>query len=664
MRMSLRPLAIAALFCLAAPQSGAQAAAGWRDLNHNGRPDPYENPTLPDAARVADLLSRMTIEEKVGTMLHGSLPAQGAKGGGGWGTAYDRDALRRLVARGVTSFITRLSTDPAQFAAENNAAQEIAAAGRLGIPLTISTDPRHHFQEIVGAASAAGGFSQWPEPLGFAALADEKRVERFGAIAAREYRAVGIHMALSPQADLYSEPRWPRGTATFGDDPALVSRLVGAYVRGFQGGRHGVSRTGVATIVKHWVGYGAEPDGFDAHNFYGQAVTLDDKALAQHVAAFDGAFAAGVTGVMPTYAILTGVTYRGKPLPPVGAGFNPVVLRDMLRRDKGYSGLILSDWAITNDCRERCQMPNEAVPQDRDAIGMPWGVEGLTKEERFVRGVKAGIDQFGGTDDPAPLLAAVRTGKVSVKQVDDAVRRILLLKFRLGLFDHAFVNAPAAARIVGSPAFRQAGERAQEEAQVLLKNRSHILPLGPSSRRVWLYGVDRAAAAAAGFVVVDRIEQADVAIVRLQAPFERLHPYNFFGSVQHEGRLDFRPDDPGMAAFERASITVPTVVAVDLDRPAILTALEEKAAAVIGLFGASDLALLRVVSGAAMPKGRLPIELPSSMASVIAQSAARPNDSRSPLFPRGASLSATWLVSPKAAESERYVAKPTTKSRD
>lgn len=635
----MRILAAAALFCLALPQPDAHAAGrtGGRDLNHNGRLDPYENPALPDAARVADLLARMTIDEKVGTMLHGTLPAQGVQGGGGWGAAYDRNALRRLVARGVTSFITRLSTDPARFAAENNAAQRIAAQGRLGIPLTISTDPRHHFQEILGAASAAGGFSQWPEPLGLAALDDEKRVEQFGKIAAQEYRAVGIHMALSPQADLYSEPRWPRGTGTFGDDPTRVSRLVGAYVRGFQGG-HGLTRTGVATIVKHWVGYGAEPEGFDAHNFYGRTVRLDDRTLAQHVAAFNGAFDAGVAGVMPTYAILTGVTYKGKALPPLGAGFNRVILRDMLRRDKAYRGLILSDWAITNDCPESCRVPSEAAPQGRQAIGMPWGVEGLSKEERFAQGVAAGIDQFGGADDPMPLLMALRDGKVPVRAVDAAVRRILLLKFRLGLFDHPLVDTAAAARIVGSAAFRQAGEKAQEDAQVLLENRNRTLPLASSVRQVWLYGVDRSVAAAAGFVVVDRLDQAQAAIVRVQAPFERLHPYNFFGALQHEGRLDFRAEDPGVIAFTQASARVPTVLAVDLDRPAILTGLRDKASAVLGLFGASDSALMRVISGAGIPKGRLPVEMPASMAAVRAQNPARPADSEEPFYCSGRTI--------------------------
>jgi len=221
---------------------------------------------------------------------------------------------------------------------------------------------------------------------------------------------------------------------------------------------------------------------------------------------------------------------------------------------------------------------------------------------------------------------------VPVRAVDEAVRRILLLKFRLGLFDHPFVDTAAAARIVGSAAFRQAGEKAQEDAQVLLENRNRTLPLAPSVRQVWLYGVDRRAAAAAGFVVVDRIDRAQAAIVRVQAPFERLHSYIFFGAPQHEGRLDFRADDPGVIAVTQASARVPTVLAVDLDRPSSLTGLRDKASAVLGLFGASDIALMRVISGAAIPKGRLPVEMPAWMAAVRAQNPVRPPDSEGPLY--------------------------------
>lgn len=183
----------------------------------------------------------------------------------------------------MTSFITRLAVAPDQMARENNAAQRIAADSRLGIPLTISTDPRNHSQAVFGASTRGGGFSLWPETLGLAAIGDLSLVRRFGEIARREYRATGIHMALSPQADLATEPRWPRTAATFGLDPKLLSRLVAAYVTSFQGSDADLARNGVATVVKHWVGYGAQPEGFDGHNYYGRIARLDEASFAQHV---------------------------------------------------------------------------------------------------------------------------------------------------------------------------------------------------------------------------------------------------------------------------------------------------------------------------------------------------------------------------------------------
>ncbi|MGP7795567.1 glycoside hydrolase family 3 N-terminal domain-containing protein [Sphingomonas sp. CLY1604] len=288
------------------------------------------------------------------------------------------------------------------------------------MPLTISTDPRNHFQAVLGASTRGSGFTLWPEPLGFAALGNPGVVRRIGDVARREYRAVGIHMALSPQADLASEPRWPRGTATFGSDPAKVSALVVAYVQGFQHGTAGVSKDRVATVVKHWVGYGAEPRGFDAHNHYGRTVRLDNASFAQHVAAFDGAFAAGVagvagvSGVMPTYPIIAGVTLGGRPLEQVGAGFNRQLLTGLLRGRKKFAGLIMSNWGTTNDCPIACSTPTRERPQTPAAIAMSWGVEAMDRVDRFVKAVDAGMDQFGGVDDPAPLIAAAEAGKVSV----------------------------------------------------------------------------------------------------------------------------------------------------------------------------------------------------------------------------------------------------------
>jgi len=610
----------------------AYAKAPFRDLNHNGKRDVYEDSRRAVDKRVDDLMRRMTLEEKVALMLHGTLQAEGGRGIGA-GKAYDKASAQELLARGVNSFITRLGPDPRTFAQENNAIQALAEATRLGIPATISTDPRNHFAVTAGASSETGGFSQWPETLGMAAIGDEALVERFGKLVAAEYRAVGIQMALSPQADLFTEPRWPRGVATFGADPATVSRLAGAYVRGFQGSAGGLVKSGVATVVKHWVGYGAEPEGFDGHNYYGRTAKLDNESFAQHVAAFDGALAAKSAGVMPTYVIAQGVTIDGKPVPQVGAGFSKPMIEGLLRGTKKFGGIVISDWSITNTCREQCKAPTAEKPQGF-AIAMPWGVEDLAEEDRYAMGANAGIDQFGGVDNPAPLLAAVKAGKVPLARVDEAARRVLRLKFDLGLFDNPYVDVDSARSTVGSRATQAEADTAQRAAQVLLENKGGLLPL-PADKKVWLSGVSAEAAKAAGLMVVDSPEQADVAIVRVATPSEMLHPHHFFGSRQHEGRLDFRADDEATKAVMTAAAKVPTVVAVDLDRPAVLTLLKDKATALFGLFGASDAVLLDLVTGKAKSKGRLPFELPSSAKAVEEQHPGRPDDSANPLYKRG-----------------------------
>ncbi|MDR7154311.1 beta-glucosidase [Sphingobium xenophagum] len=618
---------------------GAAAAppSGWRDLNHNGRLDPYEDKRVSVDRRVEDLLARMTLAEKAGLMLHGTLPTPGSPIGFG-GVVYDQAATTRLMRdRRISSFITRLVVPPAQLAAQNNAIQKLAEAGRLGIPATISTDPRHHFQATLGASTTGGDFSLWPDMLGFAALNDPVVMRRFGDIARAEYRAVGIHMALSPQADLATEPRWARFSATFGSDPDTVSRLAGAYVEGFQQGTKGVTAQGVATVVKHWVGYGAQPGGFDGHNFYGRHAALTDASFAHHVRAFDGALAARSAGVMPTYVIVQGPKVAGQPIEPVGGGFNKQLLSGLLRGDKGFTGLIVSDWSITRDCPKDCVAPDAANPQSPASIGMPWGMEQADTTTRFAKGIEAGIDQFGGTDDAAPILDAVAKGLVSVQRIDESARRILRLKFEQGLFDNPYVDEQAAAQIVGNVQAQRQADVVQRASQVLLRNDRATLPVAPG-QRIWLHGVDPAAASAAGFVVVDDPAKAQVALVRTATPFETLHPHHFFGSRQHEGRLDFRADDKDVQAIARASAHVPTIIAVEMDRPAILTAIESMASALIVTFGASDAAVLDVVAGHAKAQGRLPFSLPRSMADVEAQRPDLSDDGPTPAYPRGAGI--------------------------
>jgi beta-glucosidase len=612
----------------------------FKDLDRNGKLDPYEDWRLTPAARAQDLVGRMTLEEKAGMMMHGTARSGGPLAVAGVGTGYDTAATGKLIRDvGVNSFITRLRGSPGQLAAENNALQAIAEATRLGIPLTISTDPRNHFQFVVGASVQPGGFSQWPETLGLAALRDASLVRHFADIARQEYRAVGIQETLSPQADIATEPRWSRINGTFGEDPDVAREMVKAYVEGFQHGTSGLDSAGVLTVVKHWVGYGAQKNGLDSHNSYGKYANFVGGDLATHIKPFLGAFEAHVAGVMPTYSILEGATINGRPVEQVGAGFNHDLLTNLLRNRYGFQGIILTDWAVTNDCLELCQ--NGSPPGERPtfaSVGMPWGVEGLSKIDRFANAVNAGVDQFGGTEEAQYLVQAVRAGRISESRINESVARIAIQKFRQGLFENPYVDPARAASVVGNARFQSDATAAQSHSLVLLENNKNILPLVARGKRVFLHGIDSATAARYGFDVVSDLSKADLAIVRTTAPYQTLHPNYVFGAMQHEGDLGFRNGDKEFEEIKRITAAVPTIVTIYLDRPAILTGIKDRAAALIGNFGVSDAALLDALTGAAAPRGRLPFELPSSMAEVEAQASARPHDTAHPLYPIGFGL--------------------------
>ncbi|WP_429931443.1 glycoside hydrolase family 3 protein [Agrobacterium vitis] len=615
----------------------------FKDLNRNGRLDVYEDWRRSPAERASDLVSQMTLIEKAGLMMHGTAPAlaSGSEGGQGRGSGYDLERIKPLINDAkVATYITRLSLPPEQLATENNKLQEIAEASRLGIPLTISTDPRNHFQYVLGASAQSGGFSKWPESLGFGALDDAKLTRRFGDVARQEYLAVGIQQALSPQIDLATEPRWPRSTGTFGEDPQISRRMAEAYVAGFQNGTTGLKPGSVSAVAKHWVGYGAAPQGFDGHNSYGRHVVFKAKDFEKHVTPFKGAFAAKVAGIMPTYSIVDGVKLDGKPLELVAAGYSKQLLTDLLRKRYKFDGVVVSDWLITNDCKDEClngEKPGDTPIIRPDTFGMPWGVEDLSREDRFAKAVNAGIDQFGGVANSDILVKAVEDKKVSEIRIDQSAKRLLIQKFEQGLFENPYADPEKAKAIVGNADFVAEGEKAQARAMVVLQNKGKILPVKPG-RKVYLLNVDAAIAQKRGYQVVTKPEDADFALVRLMAPFERLHPNYFFGARHEEGDLSFKPGKPDYDAVTAIAAKTPIIATVFLSRPSILTNLKDQTKALIGNFGASDEALFNVIEGKQKARGKLPFELPSSMQAVEAQAPSTPHDSKKPLYKIGYSL--------------------------
>ena len=217
----------------------------FRDLNHNGRLDIYEDPRQPIAARVEDLLAQMTLEEKAGLLFingaavnaDASLEAQpGAPG-------FDMVAIDQIDGHKMNHFNLWAIPDVRTTARWHNNLQRYAEQTRLGIPVTVASDPRNHFSRNI-FAMAATDFSQWCETLGFAAIGDAELVKQFADIVRQEYLAVGIRVALYPQIDLATEPRWARINGTFGEDAQLTARLAKAYIEGFQGtalGPHSVA---------------------------------------------------------------------------------------------------------------------------------------------------------------------------------------------------------------------------------------------------------------------------------------------------------------------------------------------------------------------------------------------------------------------------------------
>lgn len=575
---------------------------------------PWLDADLPVDERVQLLLDAMTIEEKAGLFFHTMIAIGDLEEPN---PVFATPSAREFLETKRMTHFNLLGAAPTgrEIAAWQNALQRLAASTRLGIPVTLSTDPRHSFSENPGASILAGPFSQWPETLGLAATRDEALVERFADIARQEYTAVGLRVALHPQVDLATEPRWARQTATFGEDAELSGRLGAAYIRGFQGASFGPGS--VSTMTKHFPGGGPQKDGEDPHFPYGREQVYPGGEFELHLKPFEDALAAGTRQMMPYYGMPVGTEYE-----EVGFGFNKSVITGLLRERYGFDGVVCTDWGLISD--------SEIFGQPFPARA--WGVEHLTPRERMKKVLDAGADQFGGEANPELLLELVAEGEVTEARLDVSARRILREKFELGLFENPYVDEDAADDIVGRAEFRAAGEDAQRASITVLSN-DGALPFA-RGRKLYVEGIDAEVAASFG-EVVETPGEADLAIIRLHAPFEERE--TMFENFFHAGSLAF--SEQVVAHVREVAAAVPTVVDVLADRPPILTPIVEAAAAVTVNWGASGAALLDVLSGAFPAQGALPFDLPRSMAAVEASRPDVPFDTADPLFRFGHGLS-------------------------
>ncbi len=589
----------------------------FRDLNKNQQLDIYEDARVSIELRVNDVLSQMTIKEKVGLMFHPPFTVNP-----GIGMRIYEILIRgnqftesHIIKKNINHFNLYGNPDPVKLAKRINQLQNYAARSRLGIPLTISSDPIHEVERGGGIASfSVRGFSKWPSQLGLAATRDVELVKKFADIARQEYLAVGIRTALHPMADLATDPRWARNFGTFGSDSKLSTSLTLAYMDGFQG--ENINSQSVLTMVKHFPGGGPQENGLDAHLMSGENQVYPGKMFDYHLEPFIEAINNNLKVIMPYYGIAVDQSNEN-----IAIGFNRYLLNDLLRETLNYDGVICSDWGIIT--------------------GRHWGVTNLTIPERYIKAINAGIDQFGGEMHPEIVVQLVKENKINESRIDRSARRILKNKFELGLFDDPFVDIVSVDKRINTQLTQKLALDAQRKSVVMLKN-SNLLPLTEETK---IY-VDGMEFKDSDINKVNTIEEADVILMYLHTVFngnqepgtDRLFDRflsNLFPNT------DLRFNNQVIKRASEYSQVKPLILVVDLNRPAILSELNDLSDALIGTFGVNDEVIHEIINGKTNPSGKLPFELPSSMSEVEEQLEDVPDDTANPLYEYGYGLSFT-----------------------
>lgn len=592
----------------------------FRDLNKNGELDLYEDYRTETTNRVEDLLSKMTLEEKAGMLFHNFLTI--GPDGELAGALNPMNVLPVEVAlfeKKMNFFNLFDVPDVKSLARWHNEIQGLAERTRLGIPITISSDPRHTAMDqgaVIGFYT--DGFSHWPEPIGFGAINDSSLVYQFGKFAAQEYRAVGIHTALHPMLDVATDPRWARISGTFGEDAEVVKRLGSAYIRGFQG--DSLSPSSVSTMAKHFPGGGPQKEGWDPHFRSGKDQVYPGGRFSYHLEPFKAAIEAGTSQIMPYYGVPIGLEEYQE----VAFGFNEGIIDGLLRDSLNYEGIVCSDWGLINDV----DLFGFEIMEAKD-----FGVEDLEPRYKMLESLKAGVDQFGGEAFPEGILQLVEEGELSESRLDQSVRKLLKLKFDLGLFDNPYVDVERIDTKVSTEEADSLGYQAQLRSQVLLTNKdingSPVLPLA-NGTKIFIQNLNPDVASTFG-EVVETVEEADVAILNIGTPYEpglgKIAGMEFL----RQGRLHYTEEElqPIMEIIRQK----PTVITLYLERPAVIPELAESASAILANFGTSHKAIFDILFGNFNPEGTLPFEMPSSREAVRQQHEDVPFDSPDPLFP-------------------------------
>ena len=598
----------------------------FKDLNKNDELDPYEDWRLSPEKRAADLLGQMTIDEKLGFMIisqiNMSSGTPGADGRGGRGTVTselnEQDVVtnrnmftglaseesinvsgttKGILERNLRHFILRANA-PARIMAEwANNVQEVTERSRLGIPAIFASNPRNHVAVDNSMGLNVGGsyLTQWPGTLGLAAMDDPDLVLEFAKTAAEEWVACGIRKGYMYQLDLATEPRWSRIEGTFGEDADRVAIIARALVEGFQGPELGPGS--VALTMKHFPGGGAEMKGWDSHYSFGMNLVYPGDMFEYHVRPFKAAVDAGVSGIMPYYARPYQTKYE-----EVGSAYNYGLLTELLRNELGFKGLVNSDTGPINN--------------------MPWGVEDLTIQERYQKAVSAGTDLFSGGVDVKNLKATYDAGMITDEQVDRSVTRLLVEKFRMGLFENPYTDPDEAEAVANSPEHQALAAEAFRKSIVLMRNNASVLPLKAGTKVYFeRMGGSRDGSHTAvqpednnwDVTFVAKPEEADVVVLWLTPSGGG--GGGFLGGGGGAAPISNLLSDNGIDTeyVNTLSAAKPTVVLTNCSRPWVLSEIDgANAKTWLATFGTTLPAVLDVVTGKFNPSGKMPFGLPAS----------------------------------------------------
>ena len=601
------------------------------DLNGNGTLDKYEDWRLDAETRADDLVSQMTVREKIAQMQHPTfLPRSDGK--------IPSYLEKWCNAEGIGMLLIRELNSVEAAATTMNTIQEYAEGSRLGVPVLVSMDSVHGLSYVTGATVT-------PHNLALAATRDEELVTKLAEVARDEHIAIGVRMTLSPEADIASEPRWGRVMETFGEDPELVTQMVTAQVVAFQNGTEGLNTDSIVACMKHFPGAGPQMDGKDT-----SPIISSEETLQTHLKPYYAALDVNVASIMPYYSVPLALDMENS---AIGS---KATLQDLLRDEMGFTGIIQTDWGM--------------IWAIQEALGTMTGEE-ISDEEAILIGVtQSRVDGIGG--ESIRLIDYMeqytQEGKIDEAILDAAAKRIVKVKFEMGVFENPYCDVEYAVSFVGNEESQKLNLEAAEKAMTLLKN-DGTLPLDPNAEQTILVCGPRAgdmdslvggwSSAQEGLTIAGALEayagenttviyepedtgriielakDADVIVVSVGEP-----------SYQHDPPWGYDTLEITSSQQEILDAAVasgkPVVTVVTGGRPYILTWCDENTNAILEAYypgSQGGIAIAETLYGMNNPTGKTPMQFPCDMESVNNQEGDVSFDLENPLYDYGYGLS-------------------------